>query len=372
MIDIFNDDAFSAVSMTKAINIMPYYPTMLGMMNLFNDRTDGVGDSTARFAATMANGIDTDTAIVYRKDGQLMLLPTEARGTMPTYNQPDPVGARSFKVPYIPKNDGLFWDAIIGKRIYGQPNNMGIGGSSQETVAMAIDRTLEKIWKEHLLTWEWHRLGAIKGVILDADGQQVVYDLFREFQIEGNGAGNGFIAKQVTYTADLGATCEEIVAHIGDAMGSTLAGPIKCLVGSDFFTKVSSDPTINTQFERWRDGEHLRTSYQNQTYQSMMPPGWVYKGVEFCRYRGSLTDQTTGVKQPYIANNKGHAFPTQTDRFCRFNAPGTVRDAVATNGLPIYVEREPKRFNQGIDFHTQSNPLMMCAQPEILVELTVA
>jgi len=337
MIDIFNNDAFSAVSMTKAINVMPYYPTMLGEMNLFNDRVDGA----ARFAASMANGIDTDTAVVYRKDGRLMLLPTEARGTMPTYNQPDPVGARSFKVPYIPKNDGLFWDAIIGKRIYGQPSDGGIGGVSQETAEQAVNRTLEKIWKEHLLTWEYHRLGAVKGIILDADGQQVVYNLFREFEIDGNNTGvaGTYGPKTVTYTNDLGATCEEIVSHIGDAMGATLAGPIKCLVG-----------------KRWRDGEHLRTSYQNRTYQSNMPQGWEYKGVEFCRYRGSLTNQTTGAKQPYVADDKGHCFPTQTDRFCRFNAPGTVRDAVGTNGLPIYVEREEKRFNQGVDFHTQSNP----------------
>ena len=358
--DFFNDDIFSAISMTRHINVQPYVPTFFGEMNLFNDRVDGT-TVEQRFTSSQQNGIDSDVALVTRENGRLMLLPTEARGSMPTFNQPDQVKKRAFAVPYIPKNDEIFWDKIIGKRIYGA--SMSNEPISQESAAQAINRTLNKMWKEFLLTWEWHRLGAVKGVILDADGQQIVYDLFQEF---------GVPKKVVTYTNSLSAVCEEIVSHIGDRLGMMMPGGIGCVVGKDFFDKIQDEVELNTAYDRYKDGEHLRTSYQNQPYQSRMPSGFTYRGVTFYRYRGNLQTQgATPTTSAYVDDNRGHAFPTGTDRFFRSNAPGTCEAAVGTLGIPIYVEREAKKFKKGIDFHAESCPLFMCNQPEVLVEIDV-
>ena len=358
--DFFNDDAFSAVSMTRYINVMPYVPTFFGEMNLFNDMVDGT-TVEQRFTSSQQNGIDSDVAKVTRENGRLMILPTEARGSMPTYNQPDEVKQRAFQVTYIPKNDEILWDQIIGKRIYGMQNSSGMVG--QETSAQAVNRCLTKMWKEYLLTWEYHRLGAVKGVILDADGQQVVYDLFREFGVQ---------KKVVTYDTSLSAVCEEIVSHIGDRLGAMMPGGIGCVVGKDFFDKVQDEVELNTAYERYQDGAHLRTSYQNQPYESRMPQGFHYRGVTFYRYRGNLQNQATpAVQSSMIADNKAHAFPTGTDRFFRSNAPGTCEAAVGTLGLPIYIEREARKFKKGIEFHAESCPLFMCNQPEVLVEIDV-
>ena len=368
--DFWNDDAFQAVALTKHINVQPYVPTFFGEMNLFGDRIDGT-TVEQRFTSSQQNGIYSDVASVTRENGRLMLLPTEARGSMPTYNQPDQVIKRAFQVPYIPKNDEIFWDAIIGKRIYGQSTKeSGLGG--QETTAQAINRCLTKMWKEYLLTWEYHRLGAVKGVILDADGEQVVYDLYREFQIEGNGAGTGFGPKTIDYGASLSQVSEQIVTHVGDRLGAMMPGGIGCVVGKDFFEKVQDEVELNTAFERYKDGEHLRTSYQNEPYMSGAMNGFHYRGVTYYRYRGNLQTQGANpVQTSMIDDDKGHTFVTGTVRYFRSNAPGTCEDAVATMGLPIYVDREPKKHKKGIDFHAESCPLFMNTQPEIGVTINV-
>ena len=351
-IDIFQNDAYSTVSLTRHINIMPYVPTRIGDMNLFNDRVDGT-DADSRMSSASQNGIYSDTAVVSSVDGRLMLLPTAGRGTMPTYNQQDKVVQRPFKVPYIPKNDGIFWDELIGKAIFGSD----LENQQSETVAMATDRKMMKIRKEHYLTWEYHRLGAIKGVILDANGTDVVYDLFSEF---------GVTKKTVTYTTSLAAVSEAIVEHIGNVLGAESAQGIHCFVGKDFFEKVQAEAELKEAFARWNDGEFLRTSYQAGMYTGQ-PVGFTYRGVTYERYRGILSGIT-----PMVADDKAHAFPVGTDRFARYNAPGTVSAAVGTLGLPMYVVSQPKPFDQGVDFHSQSNPLFMCTQPGVLVEITVA
>jgi len=355
VLDFFNNDTFSAVSMTRHVNVQPHVPTRIGEMDLFGDRVNGTTiESRMNSAAT--NGVDSDVVVVTSEDGKLMILPTEARGAMPTYNQPDNVKKRSFQVPHIPKLDELVWDKIIGKRIYGQQAN---GQTSQESIAAAVDRKLTKIVKEHYLTWEYHRLGALKGVILDADGEQIVYDLFKEFGIQ---------KKTVTYgTMSLAEVSNAIVEHVGDVLGAEQGQGVHCFVGKDFFDAVRDDAAVNTAFERWKEGQHLRTSYQTGMYKmGEAPMNFHYEGVTYERYRGKLNSGSS-----LIADDKGHAFPIGTDRFFRSNAPGTVQDAVGTLGLPMYIERAPKRFNTGVDFFSQSNPLMMCSQPDLLVELTV-
>ena len=93
VLDIFNGNAYNAISMTETINLLPHTPTRIQQMGLFQE-----------------SGITTPTLVINEKKGELMLLPTAGRGSMPTFNQEDKQRLRSFVVPHIPKNDDVMAD----------------------------------------------------------------------------------------------------------------------------------------------------------------------------------------------------------------------------------------------------------------------
>ena len=331
VLDIFNGNAYNAISMTETINLLPHTPTRIQQMGLFQEA-----------------GITTPTLVINEKKGELMLLPTAGRGSMPTFNQEDKQRLRSFVVPHIPKNDDVMADELIGLRHFGE----GPMAMSDTPVATVVAEKLAKMRAEHELTWEWHRIGAVKGVVLDADGTNVVYDWFQEF---------GITKKVETYNPananDLARICRVIKRHMADTLGATVLNGIHCFVGSDFMDAMSTDTFINEAFARWRDGEHLRSNFAYE--------GFYYQGVTFEEYRGQL-----GTTR-FVDADKAHAFPTGTNRFLRRNAPGSMIEAVGTVGQQMYASQERKRHGQGIDIHTQSNPIFVCSQPGVLVELTL-
>jgi hypothetical protein len=53
-------------------------------------------------------------------------------------------------------------------------------------------------------------------------------------------------------------------------------------------------------------------------------------------------------------------------------APADFNETVNTVGLPIYAKLEPRKFNRGMDLHTQSNPLPMCLRPALLTKATMS
>ncbi len=53
-------------------------------------------------------------------------------------------------------------------------------------------------------------------------------------------------------------------------------------------------------------------------------------------------------------------------------APADFTETVNTIGKEVYAKQEPRKFNRGIDLHTQSNPLPICYRPGELVKGTVA
>ena len=62
-LDVFNQDAFSLMSLTAAINKAPYKPSRIGQLGLFGEQR-----------------ISTTQVMVEERDGLLSLIPTTPRG----------------------------------------------------------------------------------------------------------------------------------------------------------------------------------------------------------------------------------------------------------------------------------------------------
>ncbi len=328
MLDVFNSSAFDMISMTAALDKLPRVPGRIGQMNLFQDKP-----------------INTATATIEERHGRLGLLNTAARGTAGQTQERPARNARAFLVPHIPVLDEVLADEILGVRQFGSETAM-------ETIAGVVNEKLQQAQESMEVTWEYHRAGAIQGVVLDADGS-TIYDWFSEF---------GITEKVVNFdlptaTTNIKGKATEVLRHIRDSLGGTPSSGVTALCGNTFFDNFVNHPEVKLAYERWQSGEFLRS-------QQFETPFSVY-GITWENY-----DWSVGSVE-YIPATMARFFPTGTRNiFTRANAPANFIETVNTMGKPMYAKQEQQRFGTGVDLHVQSNPLHFCTRPAVLVQGT--
>ena len=330
----FTNPAFSMAALTAAINILP---------NRYG-RIEELGLMPAK-------PVRQRQVIVEEMNGVLDLLPTLPPGAPGTVGVRGKRTLRSFVIPHIPHDDVVLPEEVQGIRAFGSE-------TETEAVAGVIARHLETMRDKHAITLEYLRMGALKGVILDADGS-VLYDLFDEFDITPQ-----------TIAFDLGnagtnvkAKCIATLAAIEENLKGEFMSGVHCLCSPEFFAALTGHAKVEKAFENWQQGAILINDVRR---------GFTYAGITFEEYRGQATDPS-GTTRRFIAAGEAHAFPLGTvDTFGTYFAPADFNETVNTIGQTLYAKQEPRKFDRGTDLHTQSNPLPMCHRPGVLVKLTVA
>lgn len=326
LLDIFNSDFFGVESLTEAINKMPYQPTRLGQLGLFTRRP-----------------ITTTSAVIEERHGELTLLATAARGTVTNATSTPQRKGRSFRVPHIPQFGAVMAEDVQNVRAFGTESQL-------EAVSQVVNDRLENMRQDHEVTAEWHRIGAIKGQVLDADGSSVIYDWFDEFDI---------VEKEVDFDfADADEAklrSAEVYRHIRDSLGATTFQGVHALCGDAFFDALTSSVAARQAFDRWQEGRFFREQQIEQAF--------PYVGIMWENYRGKIGSQD------FIEPDECRFFPTGTRQiFLEINAPADFVETVNTPGLPFYAKQERMDFDKGIKLHSQSNPLMICTRPGVLVK----
>ncbi|OSM07663.1 major capsid protein [Magnetofaba australis] len=330
----FSNDAFGAVALTAAINVLP---------NRYG-RVESLGLMPAR-------PVRLRNIAIEERNGVLSLLPTAAVGSPGTTGKRGKRRVRSFVVPHIPHDDVVLPEEVQGIRAFGSEGELA---ALSDVLALHLQSMRDK----HAITLEHLRMGALKGEILDADGS-TIYDLFGEF---------GITAKSINFqlgsaTTDVKAKCLELKRHIEDNLRGEFMTGVHCLVSPEFFDKLTSHAKVEKAYERWMEGEALRAD---------MRSGFTFAGVTFEEYRGQATDPEGTVRR-FIGENEGHAFPLGTSQtFATYFAPADFNESVNTLGQPLYAKQEPRKFERGTDLHTQSNPLPMCHRPGVLVKVVAS
>jgi hypothetical protein len=330
----FSNPAFSMAALTAAINIIP---------NRYG-RLEDLGLMPAK-------PVRQRQIIVEEMNGVLNLLPTLPPGSPGTVGTRGKRTLRSFVIPHIPHDDVVLPEEVQGIRSFGSE-------TETETIAGVLARHLESMRNKHSITLEHLRMGALKGVILDADGS-VLYDLFDEFDIT---------PQSVNYELNVATTnvkskCINTLAAIEDSLKGEFMTGVHCLCSPEFFMALTTHTKVEKAFENWQQGAILINDVRR---------GFTYAGITFEEYRGQATDPT-GATRRFIAAGEAHAFPLGTvDTFGTYFAPADFNETVNTIGQPLYAKQEPRKFERGTDLHTQSNPLPMCHRPGVLVKLSMA
>lgn len=333
MLSPFAHSAFNMTALTTAINLLPIYYGRTESLKLFPNKY-------VRFR----------NIAIEERNGTLNLLPTQELGAPATVGKRDKRNVRSFTIPHIPYDDVVLPEEVQGLRAFGSETEL-------QAVAEVVVNHLQVMRNKHAITLEYLRMGALKGIILDADGSELL-NLHTEF---------GITPKVVSFAlnnpnTDVKRKCLEIVRHIEDNLCGEYSTGVHALVSPEFFDAFTSHDKVKQAYERWYDGQALRTD---------MRSGFPFAGIVFEEYRGQAIDSDGKVRR-FIDKDTGHCFPLNTaGTFATYFAPADFNETANTLGQPIYVKQEPRRFDRGTDLHIQSNPLPMCHRPSILAKITI-
>ena len=333
MQDPFNDPSFNLANLTAAINILPNNYGRIAEMGLF-----AVKPITGR------------TVLIEEKNGVLSLLPSRPLGSPGTQAGHGTRKLRSFVVPHIPHDDIVLPGDVAGVRAFGSETEL-------ETVATIVNDRLQTMKNKHDLTHEWLRMGALKGLILDADGS-TLFDLYSEF---------GITKKTISFalgtaTTDVRAKCLAVKRWIQKNLQGERMTSVRVVVSAEFFDALTGHTNVKATYANWQ-GAQDRLGGDMRT-------GFDYGGITFEEYAGEATD-SEGTLRRFIASGAGHAFPEGTGTtFHQYAAPADFNETVNTLGQVYYAKQEPRDMGRGTNLHTQSNLLPLCLRPAVLVECT--
>jgi len=251
---------------------------------------------------------------------------------------------RSFVIPHIPHDDVVLPEEVQGLRAFGSETEM-------ESIAGVMARHLETMRNKHAITLEHLRMGALKGVILDADGS-VIYDLYKEFEIKkaefNFDLGKVVSGKWVSSDIDVRGECANVLRQMEDSLLGEYMNGVHCLCSPEFFDALVSHKNVKEAYSRYQQGIMLINDVR---------AGFTFGGITFSEYRGQATD-ASGVTRRFIEAGEAHCFPLGTiDTFGTYFAPADFNETANTLGQTIYAKQEPRKFDRGTDLHTQSKPI---------------
>lgn len=326
------DDAFSVTELTKAINQLPYRP--------------GGPISRRKPRLFAERGISTTKVRIERINGQLTLIPTTPRGAPSDVHPYTPRDEIEFSIPQIRTRSTMLAASWQDRR--------GFGTGMPADVGQELARVQGEHSRRIEATVEWQRIGAIKGVVYDADGTTEIVNLPATFDVS-----------QQTLDCDLDVTTTHVAnrfvaarrlseAALGDDAGAVVSWVAFCSAG--FIDAARAHPSVEAFAAGWGAAAVMRDDVRQG--------GFVLGGVE-------LVEVPNGAGKTWIPDGEAYLCPEGVDGlFVSYYAPADYTDSVNNEGLPKYSRAEALQFGRGYVIESQSNPLSICTRPRTVVKLT--
>lgn len=322
---------YSLTELTQSINVLPNQYGRVTQLGLFTTR-----------------GLTQPTFTIEFRDGVLNLVPTTPWGGPAPKNQMGKGRTIPFVVPHTPFEDVVKASEVMGVRAFGSENQV-------ESINQRVTDKLQTMKNKIDQTMEFRRMGALKGIVYDADGETVLQDYFLAF---------GITQKVISFGLQNAGTVVrdrviEVLRYMEDhAFGANWSG-VRVLCSPEFFTALIEHVSVERIY--------AASLSLAQIAAQDLRKGWSFAGMIFEEYRGVVN----GNK--FIAPGDAYAFPEgTTDMFSDMVAPADFLETVNTIGIPYYARQANMDMNRGIDLHVQSNILPMVTRPSLLVKLTAA
>lgn len=337
---VFGGDAFTQASMIRGLDRRPYVPNML--------------DSIIGFEPVRAT---TDTVYIISKKKYVNLIRTTLRGAPIEMATPDDKDARPLRIPRIAKGDKLYAHELA--------NITPLDGETEETTAVSeVANKQNKLIADVEATFEFQRMGALNGLILDTDGSTLA-NFWTEFGI--------------SQPADIDLTLDNAtltIAEIRELIATNIVMPIarasgagndprfkvRAICGDAFWFKLTGHPAIAKTYENYAAAAELR---EERIWDS-----WYFAGVLWYHYRG--TDDGSTIAVP---SNKARVFPVGVPGMWQ-HVMGPMNESLPLLNQPgrryyPFLEKDQSEKKQWVQPEIYAYPLFVNARPDLVLTVTI-
>jgi len=335
-IDVFTGDAFGCVQLTDSFNNVPFVPGRAGQIVDWREI-----------------GVSTTTVMVEERGGVLTMLNPQARGGPGVALEKRRGVARSLTIPHYEVNDFVNADEVQNVRAFGS-----------ETALMTIQQLINERLEDHALahdpTVELQRVGALRGIILNADGS-TLYNLYTEFGVSAETEIDFDLDNANPVSGQLMKKCNDVKRKVANTLGGVPFMGIHAFCGDNFFDDLTSFAEVVDSYKGTSMAAVLREGFVypngNQVYGA-----FEFGGIVWENYRGF------NGASAIVNTDKCHIFPVGVPGLYRtVNAPADYPETVNTLGLRRYARQYASHNGKGIHLDTQTNSLSYCVRPKALI-----
>jgi len=336
LIDVFSGDGFRTLTLTDAINVIPNMYGRVGELAAFHE--------------TSVPSINV--ALEY-KNGILNLLQTSVRGgNGATVGAPPKRKMLNFSILHVEHDDEITVDEIQQVRRFGEEYQTE---ALEDLVMMKTEAAAAK----HDITLEYYRMGALKGLVLDADGTTLI-DMFANFGL----TQTVFSFPFSNTSANIGQFIESIKRYFEiNSLGETYSS-IRVLCSPEFFASLTSHPSIIQAYQYYVSiQEPLRNDLRT---------AFNFKGVVFEEYVGQATnlnaDNSVTVRKFVPTGDAVPILMGTRQLFRMYYGPADFIAEANKPGLKRYVKLlpDPSGKDKFVTLHTQMNPLPLVTRPALI------
>lgn len=332
---IFNNGAFKLQSMLAALESVDHLPQRLGGMGIFTP-----------------NPVRTETVAIESIDGVLSLIKTSMRGSPLEQRDNEKRKLRNFNTVRIAKGDRITASELANIRAFGTTSELQ---QVQNEIARRLSGPVG-LQNQIELTLENMRMGAIQGIVKDADNTTII-NWFEEFGVTEAAEINFDLAAASPASGVVRTKCNQVVRAMMKAAKGVWTPNTRVygLCGDAFWDDLTAHSEIRQTYLNQQEASQLRDS---NVYES-----FSYGGITFENYRG--TDDGTTVA---IGTDKCRFFPCNAPgAFLEVFSPGEQFDHLGQLGERLYplivLDKDRQMY---ADIEAYSYPLHVCTRPSML------
>ncbi|CAN7331124.1 major capsid protein [Neorhizobium tomejilense] len=287
-------------------------------------------------------GINTVAAAVEEKNGRLRILQSSPRGSEAQAAGGTKRKVRHFEVPHFVEQDAVHASEVQGVRQFGSTDAL-------ETVEVKRNEKLEAMRKNHELTAEYGRAGAVRGVLYDADGE-VLQDWHDPSGF--NTPRTESVIDITDPTLDLRVALIQAKRKSEVHLGGYMVRGFKLMFSPEMFDAFIAHPSLKTMYERYLEGAMLRNDPRKGFK--------VTDNIEVFSYEPNTLN---GVE--FIPNDTGFLVPDAPGLFKGRYAPADTLETANTIGLAFYAFTTDVT-KRAIKMESESNALFFCESPSAI------
>lgn len=332
--DIFNEDAFGTVELTAAFENLPYRPSMIRSMGLFTFKAI----RQRQFAIEWRNGV-------------LELIPfgDPDAGPIPTDRSGEGRRIRDFRTRHFSKDNTIQASEVAGIRAFGEESEL------QQVQTEVAARAL-RLRNEGEMTFEYHMLNALDGIVKDPKSGITVYDWYAEFGIARPDAIDLDLDNGAPAAGALKKKCLAIRDHIEDGLGDVPGEvTIEALCGRNFWRDLTTNKEVIDAYKAQGTVDQIKGqetgvfSWGDITWRRYRPGASVSVPTDECRF--------------YVSGVPG--------LFEQYASPAEDFQFVNTPGMEFYYRLiQDRDRNKWVKPEIEANPMFVCTRPKALLRGT--